>query len=509
MDVSSIGPGADFVEEIERVLANCRVCVSLIGPSWLTLPDDDGVPRLTKPDDVVRLELRLALGRQDVTVIPALVSGAKMPQASNLPEDLRGLARRTAIELSDTRWAFDCHRLCATIDKVAGLTNSESAESRVLEPLSASEVPVQPSAADPLDRLRLMRQDWNLLGTRLDEPTLVRPITVDLGFDWVPQVSADEASGNGDLDAGFGLLLTIRRRHIFSAYGVTPPGVLFRAVRDLPSDTYVIMSNEVPLVSGRMPPNKRFCPAAPNVLAKSGIVAEESVNPLDHRAGSLVQEGMWEAVVAHGYDLWNRAYYLVAHLERVITDNLAEFLDIQGTYDLLFEKAPDIVAGVEETGNLPRIKAVMTALIREGVPVSDVAGIASCVQDELAHGGHLADAIARIRLLPALRSRLPGNSDGNTLVQPSSAFLGVFRKGIAWGDDCAFLVLDSGMADAISKALRKIQGAWKNAVLVVDDTSIRLFLRLLVEGEFPEMPVLARQELIPSLRAQPCQIIDL
>ena len=40
-----------------------------------------------------------------------LVHGTSMPQPEELPEALAALARRNAIELSDTRWAYDVGRL--------------------------------------------------------------------------------------------------------------------------------------------------------------------------------------------------------------------------------------------------------------------------------------------------------------------------------------------------------------------------------------------------------------
>jgi hypothetical protein len=49
--------------------------------------------------------------RRNVPVMPVLVQGALMPTADELPEDLKALARRQAIELSDSRWETDVARL--------------------------------------------------------------------------------------------------------------------------------------------------------------------------------------------------------------------------------------------------------------------------------------------------------------------------------------------------------------------------------------------------------------
>ena len=114
-DVETIQPGMDFVDVINHALQSCGVLLAVIGPRWLTSVDSAGQRRLDNPDDFTRLEIATALKRGDVRVIPVLVEGAQMPEPSDLPEDLRALARRNALELTDNRWNFDVSRLVATV----------------------------------------------------------------------------------------------------------------------------------------------------------------------------------------------------------------------------------------------------------------------------------------------------------------------------------------------------------------------------------------------------------
>jgi hypothetical protein len=113
-----LAPGIDFVERITEAVGSCHVLLVVMGPQWATVPDDHGLPRIADPDDYVRLEVETALGRPDVTVIPVLVAGAEMPDPDDLPEGVRGLARRNALELSDMRWRYDVGRLNATLDQL-------------------------------------------------------------------------------------------------------------------------------------------------------------------------------------------------------------------------------------------------------------------------------------------------------------------------------------------------------------------------------------------------------
>jgi hypothetical protein len=110
MDVAAIEPGRDFRKAIDQSVANCSVLLALIGRDWVDSKDDVGKRRLDNVNDFVRMELASAL-RRDIPVIPVLVRGAKMPTAEQLPDDLKDLHYRNAVELTHARWKSDVHVL--------------------------------------------------------------------------------------------------------------------------------------------------------------------------------------------------------------------------------------------------------------------------------------------------------------------------------------------------------------------------------------------------------------
>jgi hypothetical protein len=140
MDVD-LEPGIDFVERITTAVGGCRALLVVMGPRWAVGADGNGQPRITDPADFVRLEVETALARPRVTVIPVLVAGARMPAPEQLPEPLRPLARRNAIELSDQRWRYDVGRL---LDAIAGLLAPRPAPTP------------EPGVAKPLGPLRVL-----------------------------------------------------------------------------------------------------------------------------------------------------------------------------------------------------------------------------------------------------------------------------------------------------------------------------------------------------------------
>jgi TIR domain len=117
MDVDKLNPGDDFEQGLERSLSSCKVLLAVMGPDWANMMDQSGQRRLDNPDDFVRRELRTALDKS-VRVIPVLVGGAKMPDASVLPADMKSLAKRQAMEIRHERFNADVEALAKAIADV-------------------------------------------------------------------------------------------------------------------------------------------------------------------------------------------------------------------------------------------------------------------------------------------------------------------------------------------------------------------------------------------------------
>jgi hypothetical protein len=150
MDVD-LAPGVDFVERITEVVSACQVLIVVMGPNWATVEDEDGAVRIADPDDFVRLEVETALRRPEVTPIPVLVSEARMPKRETLPPQLQPLARRNALEMSNSRWGYDVDRLNDTLDELlTDLTRpGEKVAPQSVAPELATPVPAAPSPPIP------------------------------------------------------------------------------------------------------------------------------------------------------------------------------------------------------------------------------------------------------------------------------------------------------------------------------------------------------------------------
>ncbi|MEU9045251.1 MULTISPECIES: toll/interleukin-1 receptor domain-containing protein [unclassified Kitasatospora] len=109
----SIPAGADFAEILRRQAAECEVMLVLIGPAWLDARGDDGIRRLDRVQDWVRVEIGTALQAGN-RVVPVLLGDATMlPEVSELPSEIADLARMQFLRVSETHLADELERLCA------------------------------------------------------------------------------------------------------------------------------------------------------------------------------------------------------------------------------------------------------------------------------------------------------------------------------------------------------------------------------------------------------------
>lgn len=152
MDVEGIEPGTDFVKAIENAVASCRVLIVLIGDEWLTAADARGRRRLDDPHDFIRLETSAALAR-DIRVVPVLLDRASMPAQDELPEDLRPLVRRQAVELNHKQWEATSSDLIRTLEKILASSDAPadtpSTPTAAEQPAPAKTPPAPDTPAPP------------------------------------------------------------------------------------------------------------------------------------------------------------------------------------------------------------------------------------------------------------------------------------------------------------------------------------------------------------------------
>ena len=163
-----IPPGQDFVKVIEKRVSSCDILVALMGKRWLTARRARQ-RRIDDPMEFVRLEIETALNRK-IPVIPALLEGASMARADQLPDSLATLPHRQAVQITHERFDEDVKRFIASLEE---LVKPPIAEESVSAEPPATQVDTAPVVA-------------------AQEPAIVEPGTVrtdpkdGLEYVWIP-----------------------------------------------------------------------------------------------------------------------------------------------------------------------------------------------------------------------------------------------------------------------------------------------------------------------------------
>lgn len=95
-DLESIALGTSFRDQIAQALQQCHALLAIIGPTWLSVTDQQGRRRLDDPEDLVRIEIETALIR-GIPVIPVIIEGSSVPPSGSVPGGLSKLVDQQAI----------------------------------------------------------------------------------------------------------------------------------------------------------------------------------------------------------------------------------------------------------------------------------------------------------------------------------------------------------------------------------------------------------------------------
>jgi TIR domain len=167
MDVDAIPLGTNFSKVLHEEVAKCGVLLAMIGPNWPDAHDEHGNRRLDDPNDFVRIEIAAALHR-NIPVIPILLDGARIPKATQLPEDLKELALRNGMEIRHASFQDDMNRL---IRGLKGHTDQAGAVDGVhLAGEGASEFPTKTYVAQ--SQLKGIDGFWGFLRNKRNQQVL-------------------------------------------------------------------------------------------------------------------------------------------------------------------------------------------------------------------------------------------------------------------------------------------------------------------------------------------------
>jgi type III secretion protein V len=343
---------------------------------------------------------------------------------------------------------------------------------------------------------------------------VVTPIALEVAGNLIPLVE-DTGGGNKFL----GEMVPMMRDGLFYELGVKFPGIRVRGNEaDLADGTYIIMVNEVPLVSGNVGLEKVLVNDTVDRLTLLNIKGEEAINPANGSECAWIPAEYADIAEQAGLTTWDAAGYMVLHLSSVLRKNAAEFMGIQEVQNMLeqLEQAfPALVKEVVPKAVSPfQLTDIMRRLVEEEISIRDLRSVLQA----LAEWGQVENDT--VMLTEYVRNALKRyishkfTRGGNTLVVYllDPQIEETVRSSIQHTQSGSFLALEPEVTQEILTAVRNEVGnlppTAQNPVILTT-MEIRRYFRKLVELEFPHLAVLSYQELSPDMNIQPIARITL
>jgi hypothetical protein len=163
IDVDSIPLGHNYVTVLETWVSQCDALLALITKDWVgSIHPKTHQKRLVDLNDPVRVEIREAL-RREIPVVPVLLDGASIPDADELPDDIRELNRRQASIVEYRTFDDDVARL------IRKLQLNSDAESTKRSPITLDErKPATVAPSNPVLDRTLEHSYWVALEDSAD-----------------------------------------------------------------------------------------------------------------------------------------------------------------------------------------------------------------------------------------------------------------------------------------------------------------------------------------------------
>jgi flagellar biosynthesis protein FlhA len=285
----------------------------------------------------------------------------------------------------------------------------------------------------------------------------------------------------------------------------------------LDPSAYEIRLHNHAVSTGQLEPEK-FLAMDPGTVAEP-VTGEQTREPVFQLPALWIGPDQKEQAEMRGYTVVDPESVLVTHLSETLRRHAGELLsrdDVQKLVDRLREKQPALVDSViGDLVPLGLLHRVLQSLLRDGIPIRDLAQILESLGD---HAGRTKDPavlteLARKALVRTITEQ-HGDAEGKivTLVmEPSLEH--ELRNSVHKEPDGEAFAIPPERALALSQ---QIAEAWKAAldqghdkVVLLCDYKLRPHLAAILCRQIPQLPVLAYDEIAIGTRIQSVGTISL
>lgn len=352
----------------------------------------------------------------------------------------------------------------------------------------------------------------SLIKGATNEYSLTLPIILEIGKNLSSLMKKDRSVKTFIED-----MIPKMRHALYQDLGVRFPGVHVRTdAPNLEADEYAIYLNEVPVARGRLPDHSLLVNESPEILKKYNI-------PFIQSKTNLGQPSLWvdaqyqEILQKSGIKFWKPLDVMILHLSYFYRMNASDFIGIQEIRSILefIEKSyPDLVKEVTRLIPLQKMTEIFRRLVQEQISIKDLRSILEALSEwaQTEKDTVLLTEYVRSYLKRYISYKYSQGQSVLAVYIVDPEIEDLIRGAIKQTSAGSYLALDPDTVQMIITAVRKTitptpPGGQAPVLLTAID--VRRFTRKLIEGEFPDLPVVSYQEIVPEVRIQPLGRIQL
>jgi type III secretion protein V len=334
----------------------------------------------------------------------------------------------------------------------------------------------------------------------------VTPLTLDLG-------SGLSASIEGERAQWLRERIPSMREGIFFELGVKIPGVRVRAESNAcAADHLLIQLDEVPVRHARIPEGCILVNDDPRGLEVFDVAAERAKHPVTGADAAWISADDRAVVEEAGYATWDAAEVIVLEMTAALQAQAHQFVNLQAVRGMLDQLEGPYPAAVQEVVpkllGLQEVTEVLRRLAEEKISLRNLPAILEILADRARIEKNPVKLTEEVRTgLRAYITNKYSSSDGSVLVYLMEREIEeTIQSAVKITETGSFLTLSPDVTREILTAVRKqISGDLDKGriPILLTDQKVRRYLKRLVAIEFPDVIVLAYQELDPALTIQP------
>jgi len=300
------------------------------------------------------------------------------------------------------------------------------------------------------------------------------------------------------------------RNMLYSELGVPFPGVHVRIdSRVVNEDEYLILLNEVPIIRGRIVKDHVLTNVTSSRLKRANIPYQKHTT--EEHFPSLWVSGFYVSLLEqYNIPYWTPLEVVILHLSSFFRQYAGEFIGIQEMRSILTfyeKKFPDLIKEATRLIPLQKMTDIFKRLVQEQVSIKDLRSIMEALSEwaQTERDTILLTEYTRTSLKRYISYKY---ATGDTLpvyvIDP--AIEEKVRGSVKQTSQGSFLVLDPDSSQVILSSVRRTlpkERMIDRPPVLMATMDVRRFVRKLIEGEFPDVPVISPNEVVPEIRVQP------